>query len=92
MAISEVALEAAFARAGHHSKEAVPEDREQRIYFGLLEILDFQCIKYKDFTLATEKEIKEYLYKHRDNIKCSPPSYIGLLVGAFNFLVDGDQV
>jgi hypothetical protein len=74
-------------RAGLHSQEQVPTDDEQRLYFALLEAVDWQCWFYKDaLETPTEDEAKAFLKKYKDRIKCPPPSYIGLLTGAYKFI------
>lgn len=82
--------------AGAHSGEAVPEDETQRLYFGLLEIIDFECEKFGfrcDMNLARAPEpyseynrdtVISFLREHRDEIKGPLPSYLGMLAGAYN--------
>ena len=85
--LTEEQLTAIRNRAGCHSIGEVPKDEEQRLYFGLLEIIDFQCCVYGDAPEGvTEEDVKAYLIEHKDKIKCEPPSFLGMLTGAFNFL------
>ena len=74
--------------AGHHSKEELPRSEEQRLYFALLEAIDWDCWDYDHCPREpTRKGAIRFLRKHRDRIRCNPPSYLGLASGAFNFLV-----
>lgn len=82
-------IEQVQARAGTHSRRGVPTDPEQRLYFGLLEILDWDCIPEGDAPQTlTEAGAKRFLYQRKDRIKCPLPSYLGLFAGVFDFLDD----
>ena len=80
-------------RAGTHGTEfgnPVPTEESLRLVYGLLEIVDFQCVQYGDFTSLTEEELKSFLQRHKDEVLgCGSeviPSYWGLVSGAFSFL------
>ena len=78
-------------RAGVHSDEAIPEDERHRLIFALLEAIDFQCFEFGDCPKEpSEKEIKIFLKDNKEEIlkSINPPSYLGALGGAFNFLLD----
>jgi len=85
-------LEQITQRAGVHSNlgQPVPSDPEQRLYYGLLEILDFECCKYGDEPEGvTEEDIKQFLLEHKQYINAEAlPSFMGLVAGTFNFLGD----
>ena len=77
--------------AGRHSDEKVPESEDEKLYFGMLEILDFQCVNYGEAPKGiTEAQIKEYLLEHKEEVRKLKviPSYMGLLCGTFNFLIE----
>jgi len=66
----------------------IPEDVEQRLYYSLLSILDFECNRYGDAPKGLDDDdIQNFLKKHRDSIKCEPPTYLGMLGGRFDFLI-----
>lgn len=91
MAVTERVLIEAHNRAGVHSTATLPTDTSQRTMFGLLEILDWDCVDYDDFDIdnVTADEIREYLIEHRDAVLSVPiPSYLGLLTNRFQFLVE----
>jgi len=77
-------------RAGCHSNERVPVEKDERLIFSLLEIIDYECYYYEDLNKkVTESALKRFLLEHCDelkNYKGSIPSYIGLFAGAFDFL------
>lgn len=86
-------------RAGIHSSvvgslaagEKLPDDEESRLVFALLEILDYECCKCDCYPYLTEEEIKKFLLDHRDEVlklRIPPPSYLGVLVGVYNFLFE----
>ncbi len=78
-------------RAGLHSKNAPKEGDTERLVFGLLEILDFECNKYEDFSGISDDEIKAFLLDHKAEVLAldiEPSSYIGLMCGIFSFLTD----
>ena len=78
--------------AGNHSSMCavpVPEDEDRILCFSLLKMIDFQCFMYKDGCNCglSEEQIKEFLINHKETaIRCPVPTYVGLLVGAFDFL------
>ena len=83
--------ETILKNVGHHSGSKIPETKKGKLAFGLLEIVDWQCCKYGDSPIEREKDIKNFLIRHKKelgNIKMEPPSYIGLLGGAYSFLKD----
>ncbi|BAS31181.1 hypothetical protein [Dehalococcoides mccartyi] len=90
--LTEEQLKEIRKNAGRHSREKVPDDYNLRLYFGMLEILDFECIFYGDAPDGlTEQDIQAYLLEHKAefiNSRIPPPSYIGLISGRFNFLGD----
>lgn len=93
--------------AGHHSLEsgllAVAGEEvlermteEEKLVFGLLEMLDYECYKYPHAPccILTEDEIKSFLLKHREKVlKMSilPPSMLGVACGVFDFLIEEDN-
>lgn len=91
MSLTNEQMESIKDRAGVHSTSSVPVNDEQRLYFGMLEILDYECVKYEDAPAGiTEEDIKEYLIVHKDSITCEPSSYLGVLGGRFDFLYSGE--
>lgn len=73
--------------AGTHTSK-VPEASDEKLVYALLEILDFDCIRYDCIGGITNKEIKKFLLKHKDEVlrmNIEPPSYLGLLAGVFDF-------
>lgn len=89
------ATEALLENAGHHSmswsKSKTPKKRDERLVFALLEVIDFQCVDYGCFTFLSEEEIRNFLLKHKKaigNMEIDLPSYLGAMVGKFNFLLD----
>ena len=82
-------VEEFYKRAGLHSTQPLPEDREQRIYYGMLEAIGWACFKYGDAPQGvTEEQVKNYLIQHKDRIKASTnPDFLALLAGAFDFLL-----
>lgn len=92
--LTEVQIEAIRARAGIHATlgQPVPEDQEQKLYYGLLEILDSECITYGDAPEGvTEDDIKQYLIEHKGSIKSEAcPSFLGLCAGVFDFLSEAN--
>lgn len=84
-------LKAILEGAGRHQDlgQPVPDDEEQRLYYGCLEILDFQCASvYGDAPDGvTDEDIRAYLVAHRGRIKAQAvSSYLGLMRGLFDFL------
>jgi len=79
-----------LARAGTHSHEKVPIDRQQRLFFALIEAIDYQCWQYGDCpSRPTETEAKKFLIKHKKEIKAGfITSYVGLFAGVLDFLKD----
>ena len=85
-----------YNRAGIHESDVVPipKDRKQRIYYGMLEALGWDCIKYRKeidgSTIPkwiTEKKVERYLIKHKKKIKMSSiPDYLALMSGRYDFL------
>ena len=75
-------------RAGTHEQASpVPDEGDQRLFYALLEAIDWQCFEYKDAPdNITEAQAKAFLVKHKDKITCEPPSYVGVLAGAYDFL------
>ena len=74
---------------GHDNRKIIPTDKQGRLFFSLLEILDWQCVKYKDAPAGlTEESIESFLKRHAEDVLKlpEPPSYIGVLAGRFNFL------
>lgn len=70
----------------------IPENEEQRLYYSLLKMLDFECFRYGDAPKGlTQQKTIEFLKDHKDLIKCEPPSMIGLFVGVYNFMMDNDE-
>ena len=84
-----------MSHAGVHSLNPVPSSTEERLVFALLEMIDFNCFKYGDVPEGlTREETIKFLKKHRTKIldmKMYPPSYLGLLAGAYNFLWENDS-
>ena len=91
-----------ISMAGHHALRFNPEVRvgetpEERLIFALLEILDFQCYEFKDapcYPGVSKEEIEQFLLDHKkevENAKIDPPSYLGLLCGVFNFLLEKEE-
>ena len=87
------------AMAGHHARVFNPrvrigETREERLIFALLEILDFECYKFKDapcYPGVPKEQIEQFLLDHKKEVmkaKIDPPSILGLLAGAYDFLFD----
>ena len=83
-------VEEFYKRAGLHSSQLLPEDREQRVYYGMLEAIGWECFKYGDAPQGgTEEQVKNYLIQHKDRIKAGTnPDFLSLLAGTFNFLLD----
>lgn len=92
--------DAIIENAGHHSvsggggniPKGTPADF---LLFGLLEILDWTCYKYApDYKCAqglTEAQIKKFILEHKKTVRkmpANPPTYLGLLTGAFNFITE----
>lgn len=78
-------------RAGIHNSlgSNAPSGKTERLAFGLLEIIDFECNKYGDFEGINDEEIKSFLKTHKNEVnqlEIEPPSYLGLLCGVLNFL------
>jgi len=85
-----------YERAGIHGDNfihPVPEDPEQRLYFGLLEAIAYECWKYKDAPEGiTEDEVKAFLKAHRKAIRTEAnPDYVSLFLGKFDFLRDDSK-
>jgi hypothetical protein len=69
------------------SSSSFPVDPEQRLFFCLLEMIDFECFKYGDAPESLDEEsVKTFLIKHKDNIRCEPPTYLGAICGVYDFL------
>lgn len=69
------------------SSVEVPKDKTQRLFFSLLKMIDFECFAYDHAPEGlTLLNVKKWLVKHKDEIKCEPPSMLGMFAGAFNFL------
>jgi len=87
----ETVLLEVLKHAGLHSGQLVPQGQDEKLVFALLEILDFQCYKYEELPEGlTRENIEQFLLKHREevlNMKIPPPSFLGVLAGAFDFLV-----
>ena len=78
-----------YERAGIYAKHnGVPKSKEQRIYFGMLEAIGYECFKYKDLPKnITERMVKNYLIKHKERIRVEAiADYISLFSGGYNFL------
>ena len=87
--LTQEQLDAIRESAGKHSQANVPSDPTQCLLFGLLEIVDWQCFEYGDVPDGvTEENVKAYLLDHKDEALAlpEPPSFIGLMAGAYNFL------
>ncbi len=82
-----------YARAGLHSSHPLPKSKEQRIYYGMIEAIGWDCFKYGDAPQGvTEEQVRDYLIKHKDRIKAEAMSdYLSLLAGVFDFLVETKQ-
>ena len=91
-----------ISMAGHHARKFNPEVRvgetpEERLIFALLEILDFECYKFKDapcYPGVSKEQIEQFLLDHRQEVKnaeIDPPSYLGLLCGVFDFLFKKEE-
>ena len=93
--------------AGHHSLESgflaiVGEEvlermtEEEKLVFGLLEMLDYECYEYPHAPccILSEEEIKSFLLKHKKKImgmSIPPPSMLGVVCGVFDFLLEGEN-
>lgn len=89
------------ATAGCHSEMRVPlAGSEERLAFALLEAIDYNCPDY-GWTCPERKaffnvlrgvsvrDMQSLLRAHADavlNMKIAPPSVIGMMAGAFDFL------
>ena len=73
-----------------HGAQPSPTDPQQRLFHGLMVILDFECVKYGDAPEGvTDKDIKAYLMKHKREIRSEAiSSYMGVFAGVFDFLKD----
>lgn len=87
-------LDAVMEGAGKHTLimggNIPPESGDERLVFALLEEIDFECPKYGDSAFASCDEMREFLLPFRDAIqemRFEPPSYVGLMAGAFDFLL-----
>jgi hypothetical protein len=78
----------AYAHAAMCSNQP-PLGSLHRAIFGMLVALDFECYKYGDAPEASEQAVKEWLLEHREEaLLVSPPTYMGLMAGVFNFLFE----
>lgn len=93
--LSEKYQEALLADAGCHSSEEVPTDEAERLQFAILEAIDFGCptfdwkcpgrgAGYDGLTMGMLKAAAKEAATN--GIDVPPPSYLGLLTGAFAFL------
>lgn len=93
------------ATVGCHSEERVPRlGTEERLIFGMLEALDWNCPNYgwrcperrgvwNALRGVSETDLKAFLWDHREVVLAAnilPPSFIGLVDGTFDFLKEGD--
>jgi len=92
--LAEVVLE----RTGTHSKffgSEVPENGDERLVYGLLEILDFKCLEHGCYAGGiTEDEVKGFLLNHKEEVRdmnIDPPSFLGIVTGVFDFLKEGEE-
>lgn len=80
-----------IARAGIHSENA-PKDGtpNEKLVFAVLEAIDFSCWKQGDAPEdLTQDQAKDWLVANKTIVRTmniQPPSYLGLMAGAFNFL------
>lgn len=96
-------LDTTLACTGRHSraigslaigKEALWHNDDEKLAFALLEILDFECNKYGDYGLISDRDIRIFLWRNRDLVKrleIPPPSYIGAVIGCFSFLLGEEE-
>ena len=85
----QVEADKIIQRAGVHQSlgQPAPDSEEDRLLYGLMEILDFECLKYGDYDGLTQDQIKDFLVQHKDSLtNIHIPSFIGLMAGAFGFL------
>jgi hypothetical protein len=66
----------------------VPKDPEQRLYFGMLEAIGYQCFKNGDAPKGyTEEQIKRFLKRRAKRIKgITNPDWLSTFVGKYDFL------
>lgn len=78
--------------AGTHSKANISGySEDEKLVFAVLEAIDFSCWKYGDAPQdgIHEETAKAWLKENRKAVKAmkiEPPSYMGMMAGAFNFL------
>lgn len=65
----------------------IPKDEENQLYYSLLNMIDYECFKYKDAPEGLDEElVKTFLKEHADDVKCRPPTYLGLFCGVYDFM------
>lgn len=72
----------------------IGEIGHERIVYRLLEMFDFQCFKYGDNQGIDEEWAKDFLIEFKDVVgdcNIDPPSFIGLMAGAYSFLYEDDE-
>lgn len=95
------AVEALESCAGCHAGSggsAAPAG-ENRLLFGILEAIDFECPTFdwgcpgrgagKSLAGISLADLRAFLTEHREAVLasgCPPPSWIGVMAGSFDFL------
>ena len=98
--LTEEQLTEVWENAGVHGKEGpvgdgsdLLADYDHRLYYGLLELLDFDCVSHNCAPEGvTEEAVKAYLTEHHEKITMKAlPSAVGLYAGTFAFLADDSE-
>lgn len=68
---------------------------DEKLIFSLLEMLDYQCYKFDYYCNIglSEEDIKSFLLEHKNevlNMNIPPPSLLGVIVGEYSFLQNGE--
>jgi len=77
-----------------HSTYTPPDDETSKVIFRLLKIIDWNCCSFGDSHGLTEDDVRYFLITHKNEIKgmtMQPPSYLGMMCGRFDFVLDNNE-